>query len=59
VTPRAAHHCARKCPAPPLDASQLSTMLSPRETDQRMVEALKTGGYRQLARALVENHTDA
>lgn len=43
---------------PPASSSQLSSILSRRETDQALVEKLKTEGYRSLARTLVEQHSE-
>jgi hypothetical protein len=36
----------------------LSSILSRQETDQALVEKLKTEGYRTLARTLAEQHTE-
>ena len=43
---------------PSATSSQLSTVLSRRETDQELVEKLKIDGYRALAQTLAEQHTE-
>lgn len=43
---------------PPASSSKLTTVLSREEKDQQLVANLKTDGYRQLARTLMESHTE-
>ena len=43
---------------PSAAASELSTRITRKETEQSLVEMLKAEGYRTLARTLAENHTE-